>query len=336
MKSRTALLAAGAALAASWPVQSRATVSVWKPVATLPVGIAGFARGVLDGKIVVAGGTTWDQAAKIVLQRAWSYDPGVDRWTELDPLPRPFAFGGFGVLGQQLVLLGGDDGKSTRSDGMAVPCARDDSDGLVLPEPAAYVGSAVGGRAVYLLGGTRDLRDLTRLTARFVCVAPGHPPENLPDFPGGPVMHTTMVSLGGMIFVFPGGTYDAARHAAANTRRAWRYHTTRRTWEEMASYPFAVRGLAACALDDRFILLAGGYRSRADDSSGALTAESFVYDTRTDRYAPAPSLPYAAMLVGLVRVGDHIYAFGGEDGDRHRARAVYRIALADLLSAVAP
>jgi hypothetical protein len=306
---------------------------VWESLAPMPAGNAGFAHVEVDGKIVVAGGTTWVDGAKVVLDTAWSFAPDANRWTSLGRLPRRFAFGGFGRLGRAPFLLAGDDGARTWSDGFAFfpsdGIAKVDE--LTLSHPVAYVGSVSDGEVLYLLGGTPDLRDLTRLQDGFLSVDHSGAIKRLPDFPGGPVMHAALVALGGAIYVFPGGTYDREHRAAANTRNTWRFLLRERRWEELAPYPFPVRGLGACTLDQRCILVGGGFKTPAPGAAGSLTAECFVFDTERLAYSETAPLPTAAMLVGFERVGNSVYAFGGEDGDRHRSAGMFRAGVAALV-----
>lgn len=313
---------------------AKAAEVVWHSAAPMPVANAGFAHGVIDDHLVIAGGTTWEQGIKRVLTRSWTFSPAQNRWTELRALPRAFAFGGFGVVDGELYLLSGYDGARTRSDGFALSLSRGVRCFQVAP--AAYAGAAADGLALYRLGGTPNLSDLSRLTAHFERHDRAGAIERLPDFPGGAVLHAALVALHGNIYVFPGGKYDAARHVATNTRGAWRYDPPTRTWTGLAPYPFAVRGLGACAINERFILVGGGFKTAAAGSPAVLTSACYLYDTATDRYVSAPALPYAAMLVGFEKVGGSIYAMGGEDGDRHRSAAVHCAQIAALLEAPPP
>jgi hypothetical protein len=89
--------------------------------------------------------------------------------------------------------------------------------------------------------------------------------------------------------------------------------------------PFAVRGLAAVALDGRHLYLAGGYKNDAE----GFTDRGFVYDIGEDHYRSTTSLPYRA-IVGLVKSGEFVYCLGGEDKQQHRSAAVYRTKAATL------
>jgi hypothetical protein len=303
---------------------------LWEPAAALPVGVAGFAHGVCDGRIVVAGGTAWDRGEKRCLDRVWRFDPARNTWTESAPLPRPYCFGGFARIGARLILAGGDDGQRTHTDVLAVDTRPTTIS--TIAEPLAYAGSAGHDRWLYLLGGTHDLHDLARTSASFraIDLATGRT-EALPDYPGGPVIHAALVFLGEDLFVFPGGLVDPATRKVADSRAAWRYRFGERRWAPIAAYPFPVRGLAACALDPGRALLAGGHRSRTNGEEGP-TAECFLYDSTADAYRAVEPLPSAAMLMGLERVRGRLYAFGGEDRAKHRSTAVYRAPVERLLA----
>jgi hypothetical protein len=80
---------------------------------------------------------------------------------------------------------------------------------------------------------------------------------------------------------------------------------------------------APVTLDENHIYIAGGYR---DD----FTAEAVIYEVKADSYRKAPSLPYAAM-VGLVKMGEHVYCLGGEDKKQSRTDKFFRIPVAELL-----
>lgn len=101
------------------------------------------------------------------------------------------------------------------------------------------------------------------------------------------------------------------------------YSIAEATWNGIKPFPLPVRGLAAFVLDDRHILLAGGYKQDFTD-------EAFVYDTKTNSYFKTAPLPYRAMG-SLVKAGSEIYCLDGEDKMKHRSDLVYRISWKELL-----
>ena len=282
---------------------------------------------------MVAGGTSWEGGAKVVHEAVWRFDG--ERWTAIARLPRPYSVGVFGSIAGSLVLYAGDDGIRTHAGGFVLNA--DGSSHLLapLPRPVAYAGTVQKTDWLYILGGTSDLRDLAQLTAGFVRVHPATGMvDELPDFPGGPVVHAALAAPAADILVFPGGTYDATDRVVKNTSEAWKYVIAARRWERIAPYPFAVRGLGVCTIDSRHVLLAGGNKTEARSrAADATTGAAFLYDTLADRYEAVPPLPYAAMLVGIERLGEQVYVFGGEDRARHRAVQVFGARIADLLAA---
>src|SRR5262249_11017776 len=96
-------------------------------------------------------------------------------------------------------------------------------------------------------------------------------------------------------------------------------------WRKLKSYPLTARGVAALALDDHRIYLAGGYGGSPDRFLG----EAFIYDVCTGAYTKAMPLPYAA-TVGLVLQDGFVYCLGGEDVMKHRTNAFWRISVKEL------
>lgn len=308
--------------------------AVWQPLPPLPVGAAGFAAVTLDGALHVAGGTTWEADQKRTLDRHWRWPIDDPSWSEQPRLPRPFAHGASGLFGERLLIAAGSTGSETRADVMLL--RRDGTSRPLgaLPQPHAYGGSAVADGILYILGGTPNVDDVTQLHAAFSAfdLSTGRS-ETLPPYPDGPVLHPRLVVLGEQIIVFPGGTYDRRHGRVTNTTAVWAWDRRTRLWSSRAPYPFAVRGLGVCALGPgREVLTVGGVRA-GPDGEARMTGEAFLYDAENNQFRPAPALPYAAALIELVRVGEWVYALGGEDRPRHRANDVFRARVADLRAA---
>jgi N-acetylneuraminic acid mutarotase len=81
-----------------------------------------------------------------------------------------------------------------------------------------------------------------------------------------------------------------------------------------------VRGMAGIAVDDRHILLAGGY-------AASFSASLLIYDTEADSYSPAGELPIAAANLALVRTGTTLLCIGGEDRMKSRSPRVFATTL---------
>ncbi|HWE95672.1 MAG TPA: carbohydrate-binding protein [Tepidisphaeraceae bacterium] len=83
--------------------------SVWTAVASLPTIRAVSASAVIDGRIVIAGGTfdAADPTASVV-----SYDPATDKWTTETSLPAPRIGPGGGFAGNMFIITGGENNQA--------------------------------------------------------------------------------------------------------------------------------------------------------------------------------------------------------------------------------
>jgi N-acetylneuraminic acid mutarotase len=314
-------------------LQKGAVASPWQEIAPPPIASAGFARAQFPEGPVFSGGNRWDGGVKRTLDEVWLYRPDQNRWEAFGRLPRTFAFGAFGLHNDVLILLGGDDGSTTRNDGVVLR-----KDGQATPFPSAitsfaYAGSAFLKGHLHIVGGVDDATAPLKMHGNFrsIDLDTGYV-TMLPAYGGGPVIHPAVVTLSGILYAFTGGQAAGNPSRLVNVDSAFRYDPELLSWFALPPYPFPVRGLSACVLDERHILLAGGYRDAAAAGAGAaVTDEACIFDTATRTYRTVGPLPYAGMLVGLVVHDGWLYLFGGETGPRQRASRAYRIRVAALL-----
>lgn len=311
---------------------------LWTKLAPLPVPSGGFAAGAVSGRIITAGGITWRDGIKIWMNSIHLYDPDRNCWTEAGELPDGNAYSVFGTHGDLFVVAGGSNGKASAQQLVSIgvgagPDARESAHITtqrtlrVTTRPLAvqsvYSGGAMIGDYLYVIAGARDSADLGTLSA--VChkinVITGAL-TNVPEYPGGAVMLPACATAGGNLYAFTGAHCETSA-TVANTGASYMYDVKAGTWKPIKPFPIAVRGLAACALDNERILLAGGYTDGFSD-------RTWIYDVRSDSYQEASRLPYAA-CVSLVKSGDYVYCLGGEDKMKHRTDAVYRAKFGDVL-----
>lgn len=304
---------------------------VWERRAPLPVGNGGFVAAAIEGRIVLAGGTTWQGETKRWLDEIWTYDPAADTWRPAGRLPGPLAYPASGYDGSRLWWIGGSGGGSAlpglwRLGGEMRP-------ERVAPIAAGRVyaaGGVVEGRLL-VVGGTDDQAALDRVNSSLCAIdlATGTVTD-LPAYPEASLTTPAAVTVGGRLFVFGGARWDATAKTVVNHAAAHVYDVAAGRWLPLPPLPHPGRGLAAVALDARRILLAGGYRNDAVE----FVADAYVFDVERGTYAPAPPLPYAAMVT-LVRDGEWLYCLGGEDRKRHRTDAVFRVAWRSWLESAA-
>jgi N-acetylneuraminic acid mutarotase len=312
-----------ASLCALWCFSAFAQPA-WEPLPPLPEPNGGFIGGHHDGKIVIVGGTNWEGGKKNWLKSVRVFDPRGKVWGNMRNLERPLAYG---VAMQNVDFFGfagGSDGRLASKEVASLDGPY--TDAHVLPQlPSTMVlsaGGTFGGGHCIFIGGTDDAANLTGVSRSVHALRLGKV-ERLADYPGKPFATAASAVVGAELFVFGGMNYDAEAKLPVNTAEAYAFSPEKNVWRKLASLAAPTRGLTAVTLDDGHIYIAGGYRED-------FTAEAVIYDVKTDSYHKAVSLPYAAM-VGLVKMGDHVYCLGGEDKKQSRTDKFFRIPVAELL-----
>lgn len=294
----------------------------WSRLSSLPFPSGNFAIGEVGGKIMTAGGITWRDDQKIWLDTIHIYSPEENAWSRIGRLPQGTAYPAFGVHDHSLVLLGGSDGKR-----MHESLVRIGVDGGMttrsLPLQRVYAGDAVIGDDLYVIAGAMDTSNLSTMTSECQRVnLLTTRITALPEYPGGAVMLPACAVVGERIYAF-GGAHSETSATVANTAESHAYNVKGNSWKAICPLPVAVRGHAACALDDSHILVAGGYTDKFSD-------RAWLYDVTANQYREIAAVPFPAGA-SLLKVGEYVYWIGGEDRMRHRTEAMYRARLRDLL-----
>jgi N-acetylneuraminic acid mutarotase len=237
------------------------------------------------------------------------------------------AYPATGVAGNTLWFVGGSGGGAAHRSLWKLASIRQAVEAVPVRQASVYaVGGVIGGK-FYTVGGTDDQAAIARLTNQlFSTDLTTGAVERLADYPEAALSNAGAAVLADRLYVFGGGYWDAARQGVFNHASAHAYVPATGRWEKLPSLPHAGRGFSAIALDDRYLLIAGGYRNDQVE----FVADAYLFDTQTRRYRPTLPLPYAAM-VALVRDGEWLYCLGGEDRKRHRTDAAFRIRCAELL-----
>ncbi len=301
----------------------------WQKMPPLPEPNGGFVAGEQNGRVVVLGGTNWRGGVKCYLQDIYALDPGEGKWTKTGLLFEPIAYAVSGSVDGHLVWAGGtSSGPGVKRVG-ATDALAPMSVAENLPDRVVLSAGGVMGDEMVFVGGTDEVSDLTHFTrATFSRNVKSGKITNQPEFPGKPFGTAGSAVMGDRLFVFGGANWDSDKGMVVNTADGYAFSLTKREWKQIASLPFAARGIAAIALNDRFVYLVGGYKNDVEEFSG----ETFFYDTETDRYLAGPPAPYRGM-VGLVVCDGFLYCLGGEDRKKSRTDQCWRIEVRELLKA---
>lgn len=299
----------------------------WQPRASLPVAAAGGYSATLGGKIIYAGGSTWQNGVKRFLAETHVYDTATDRWSAGPMLPAPLAYGAFAHTRRGLEVYGGTGGANSSRDcwvletaaGPWKPCGGDPGDTLLaFAQPV--------GDSVLIFGGCPNVTDLVRCGASVRQRSAAGRWTTVAEMPQGRLSNGASAVLNGSVYLF-GGVSGKSGGSIENHADAYRFDVLTRRWTQLRPLPRPARGMTAIAWNSRYILLAGGYVASQAEAAGKAVDFGFsgavhFYDTMKDEYQAAEHLPLACAGLALLRVGGGLVAMGGEDRLRARSAQV--------------
>ena len=304
-------------LSAATLLASVAPAIMWHDRRPLPEGVSGGAFAVIADRLVYAGGTTWRNQAKLWLRETSFYDLDNDSWSEGPALPEALAYGAYLRTGRSLELLGGinEHGASRRCWRLNAGEREWAASGM-LPAAGVFAKAAIVRESAYLFGGcaTAELGGCSNSILRRDTAGTW---EKVSEMPQGPVAIFAIAAIRDHIYLF-GGCSTVSSGGVRNRDEAYRFDSLTNRWTALHLLPTAIRGMSAVAIDERYILLAGGYDARG------FSAAAYRYDTEADRYTAVASLPFPVMGMEMLARGRAIWGVGGEDKNRSRTPRAIR------------
>ena len=212
-----------------------------------------------------------------------------------------------------------------------------------LPWPICTAGTCVMDSKIYLFGGadynaeaffTKAGRkgECPRLGAQlllFDTKTPGEGWKRLAECPGTPRWVAAVATVGDSIYVIGGATGDPYSTVVDN----WVYIPETGTWTRIRDLPIASGNFPAgrIVFKNRYLVLGGGYQyslvtnpdgttrkpygtARRFHDQGSYYSDMFVYDTQTNLFGRADSMPLNNNLSMMLVEGGEIYMLGGETG----------------------
>ena len=281
----------------------------WRERASLPRPRGGYGAGERDHKLVIGGGTYWEDGKKLMSARTDIFDPATNTWTAGPPLPAARGNGACATLNDALYLLGGTlDGEPSAN------VVRLDAHGWKqvpagLPQALELPVATSAGNFLYVFGGLTKAGDLTSATRTFIRGNAAGGWKSMAAFPGKPRVTAAFTALGDKLYVF--GGVEMIGTEVRNLADAWAYDIPSDRWDRIPSPPVSRRAWGT-AVEGKSILLAGGF-------SDTFSAEVYAYDTVTAKYTLAGSLPHPIADAKFVAINGKLYTTGGEPDFKVRA-----------------
>lgn len=297
----------------------------WQQAKPMPVGKGGQVCGVVQGKVLVAGGTHWiDGETKVWSRDLYVYDPQQDTWSTGPEMPVALSYGTGGAIGDRLYVVSGSDGVRDYADvWICEPTATGYRwlRGPSLPAPRIYGASAVIGTRLFVFGGADGNALSGELYDDVVMLDTARLEDGwqvLGQMPGAGRTLMTAAAVGTRVYLF--GGYMRRGEGFANSRDALVFDAGSGSRGRVPHMPWAPRCADAIAVGEQVYLL-GGYvewRGTADVDEG-FTDRILRFDSERGTYTDAGKLPIpnCGMTPQLLPDG-RIFVCGGEDEKKHR------------------
>jgi N-acetylneuraminic acid mutarotase len=293
----------------------------------LPLGRGSHAAGIIDGHVIVVGGTSWNQART---QKSFLSDSVIfsgETWQRGPTIRVPLAEGAYADDGHALYLAGGLESPDRPSDKVFRIALDASGQSQVselpsLPQPLSACTATVFNGNLYVACGTEApgksstgmwSLDLSNPTAHW---------RQRADLPAVGRGYPALVNCGPFIYLL-GGMRDEGNSVHERTLNdAYRYDPATNQWKSLGQLSVPGYCWSAEPVDDSHILLAG----RAD---GSIHDEIWLITLPSLEAKIVGRAIQLATCAPLVNVGKRTWwLIGGEpDSNKHRTNRISVISL---------
>ncbi len=281
-------------------------------------GVAGPFVGVVESKLIVAGGANfpnalpWNGGQKVWYDRVWFLDDNSD-WSEIGKLPTTLGYGVSITTSAGLICIGGSNADAHVADvvRLSIEAGAVRTEKLpALPHPIANACGVLIEDTVYVAGGLLDAQSKQALKTfyAFDLSAQESQWKELPTWPGPPRMLAVAAELEQQFYLISG--VDLTDNVSVNAQRrylndAYRFHP-RSGWEQIADLPSAVAAAPSPAIvNGSQLLIIGGDDGRhvgfqPPDQHPGFSNRILVYDVRTNKWSEAGEAPVATVTTSCV------------------------------------
>ena len=294
------------------PTATSITAKAWESPKALPLPRASYAAGVVNGSLVLAGGSYWQNGEKIRTTAVHLYDLANQQWSEGRPLPAPLAESASSSDGHRIYVVGGRHAAGITSncleyyDNCWIPMPD-------LPEPVTMGALAVANEDLYLLGGLTIADNWDSATNNFQLFH-ANQWTTLPPLPSqGIVTHSTAI-WNNELFCFGGASMKDG--VVENTPEIHSYSMSENHWRKVANLPKPLRALSAAVGPDS-IFLFGGYGTTFENNI-------YKFNPQTAQIVEIGQLPMGIADCKFFYSAPWWVGAGGEPGPRQRSHYTWQ------------
>lgn len=233
----------------------------WSKSTPFPEPTSGYAAGVIQGKLVLAGGTYWNGTAhhwtkKIFTATTYSFDPETGKWDKLPEEPVPLGYAASTVVNDTLFVLGGYNGQRVSRRILTFTKKRNHyvwKEFGELPVDRVFARAVTIGNKIYLVGGSTDFEPLDAIgtcctsktaTNSLMVFDTRHPEKGwreVAPYPGATRWSFTAETDGKSIWMFGGQFQASAKDPVQNFPEVLRYNPMDGKWKAAGRLPEDLR-----------------------------------------------------------------------------------------------
>jgi N-acetylneuraminic acid mutarotase len=304
----------------------------WEKSTPMPEPRSSYAAGVLDGKMVFAGGNYWEGTKghwtqKIFTDAVHVFDPEDAQWRKLPNMPTPLGCAASVVIGQRLFVLGGYTGQQVSTNIYTLEKAAGTYTWKTfgpMPADRLFSGAVAVGTSIFLLGGTEQFepydksgtcctsRSAVKTLLALDTAAPGAQWRARAPFPGSPRWLFALETDGESLWMFGGAYQENASDPITRIPEVWRYRIAGDRWELVGAVPTA-------AIEGSPLV---PFRYGGSIFLVSFKKTVWRFDCSTFTWSQSTPLPEEAFVDRFYLVGNQIVGSGGEnklDAPRRRS-----------------
>ena len=311
---------------------SRRMTLEWAKSAPFPEPRAGYAAGVVGGKLVIAGGTYWDGTEGHWTKKRYSssthaFDPVSRRWERLPDLPIGLGYAASTVVDGKLFVLGGYTGNNISRKIFTLSKVGSRYSWSVFGEMSTdrvFASAVRVKRKIYLVGGATSFEafdaagtccatnTVTNSLMALDTDSPAKGWRQLAPFPGRARWLPAVSTNGKAIWLFGGMLQSKSTDPVTNFREVLKYDLARENWSVMQPLPPIVadaQPLCSLKIRERIFLFTG-------------LKTVWELEPGSERYSETTPMPEAVAVDQFFWLSDRIIGAGGEsqvEGPRRRS-----------------
>jgi N-acetylneuraminic acid mutarotase len=278
---------------------------------SLTRGRGGHSAGVIEGRLLVAGGTDWseDHKTKFWLDDSQFLIDG--QWHDGPELPHALAYAACGYDDSGIYLAGGTDGKTNSRKLLRLTSLNGEWEQLAdLPVTLCSGAGALYNGKFYAGFGWIDGKVSNDMYV-FDTKVPSQGWRVCRAMPGAKRAFPAMTVCKDYLYLFGGMSQDNDGMIVYND--SYRFSPENNQWQKLPDLPWKGYGCDAATVDDRYILIAG----RAD---GQISKDIYLIDTEDFSMQTVGQLVIQSTTAPLIKVDVNEFWFLGGEPDSNKNR----------------